>query len=87
MHARNKPLLICDPGQERVELLTFFRVQRSANGIIVFARYAPNLLCRASACCGQMERIRAPILWIGTAFDQASFLKFIQKGNQPTWQD
>ena len=87
MHARNKPLLIGDPAQEAVELLMFFRVQRSANGIIVFTRYAPNPLCRASACCGQMERIRAPILWIGTAFDQASFLKLIQEGNQPAWQD
>jgi hypothetical protein len=70
-------MLIGDPGQEHVELLTFFRAQRGANGIIVFARYAPDLLCRASACCCQMEGIRAPILWIGTAFDQASFLKFI----------
>ena len=87
MHARNKPLLIGDPGQERVELLTFFRVQRSASGIIVFARYAPNLLCRGSSRVCQVESIRAPILRIGTAFDQASFLKFIQKGNQPAGQD
>jgi len=87
MHARSKPLLIGDAGQEGLELLTLFRVQRGANGIIVFARYPPNLLCGASACCGQMEGIRAPILWIGTAFGQASFLKFIQKRNQPAWQD
>jgi hypothetical protein len=78
MYAGTQSLLLCDAAQQSIELAALVRIESGANSIIVLAGNAANLFRCVSAKRGQMQRIRPPVRRILTAFDQTSFLKFVQ---------
>jgi len=87
VHTGTKSLLVCDPAQQPIQLPPFFIIKSGANGIIVFACNTPDLFRRVLAGSCQMQGVSPPVCAILAAFDQATFLKFIQERNELAWQD
>jgi hypothetical protein len=87
VYAGTQSLLGCDLAEQAIQLLSLLGIERSANGIIVFARNTANLLSRVPAGRREVQRVCPPVRRVLTAFDQASFLEFIQKRNELAGQD
>jgi hypothetical protein len=87
MYAGTQSLLLCDAAQQSTELAPLVHIESGADGIIVLAGNAANLFCCDSAKRGEMQRIRPPVRRILPAFDQTTFLKFVQQRNQLARQD
>jgi len=87
VHTRTESLLVCDLAEQPIQLLLLIGVESGANSIIVFAGDAPNLFSRVPARRREVQRVRSPVRWVLAALDQASFLEFVQEGNQLAGQD
>lgn len=87
MYTGIKPFLVCDPAKQPIKLLPFVDIESGANGIIMFARYAPDLSSCVPAGCREVQRVGPPVCNILATFDQASFLEFIQECNELAGQD
>ena len=70
-----------------MQLLSLLGVESGANGIIVLARDAPNLLGRVPPGRREVQRVGPPVRRVLATLDQASFLEFIQEGNELAGQD
>src|SRR5262249_28058521 len=87
VYARTKSLLVGDSAQQRVQLLPLLHSKSGANGIIVFAGNTSNLFCCTPAGSREVQRVAPPVRGILAAFDQPSFLEFIQERDELAGQD
>jgi hypothetical protein len=87
MYTGIQSLLVCDPAEQPVQLLPLVDIEGGANGVIMFACNTPNLFGHISARSSEVQRVGPPVCRILAAFNQASFLEFIQKRNELAWQD
>ena len=87
VHTGTKSLLVCDLAEQPVKVLPLVDIESGASSVIMLACNTPNVFSCGPAGCCEVQRVGPPVRSVLAAFDQASFLEFIQECNELARQD